>query len=139
MAKLSIWKSDWFLATAITVAMLLFSQGELIQGLERKAYDMGLLATGRVASDRVAVIAIDEQSIANIGRWPWPRDVHARMLDRLAPAKPKVVAHTVFFSEPQIDPGLAYIAKLTEAFQALPEAAKEPLGPMATVLAVSAR
>jgi CHASE2 domain-containing sensor protein len=135
MAKLSIWKSDWFLATAITVAMLLFSQGELIQGLERKAYDMGLLATGRAASDRVAVIAIDEQSIANIGRWPWPRDVHARMLDRLAQAKPKVVAHTVFFSEPQIDPGLAYITKLVETFQALPEPAKEPLGPMETVLA----
>ena len=29
---------------------------------------------------------MDEQSIANLGRWPWSRDVHARMTDLLAGA-----------------------------------------------------
>ncbi len=135
MSKLGIWKSDWFLATVITVVMFAFVQSEWIQGLERKAYDVGLRATGGAPSDRIAVIAIDEQSIANIGRWPWPRDVHARMIDALAQAKAKVVAHTVLFSEPQLDPGLAYVNKLVEAYQALPDATKESLVSMAGVLA----
>jgi len=135
MGKLGIWKSDWFLATVITVVMLLFVQSELIQGLERKAYDMGLRATDGSPSDKVAVIAIDEQSIANLGRWPWPRDIHARMLDALSQAKAKVVAHTVVFSEPQLDPGLAYVNKLIESYQALPDTAKEPLAAIQGVLA----
>ena len=45
------------------------------------------------------------QSIANIGRWPWSRDVHAKMTELLAGAKAKVIGNTVFFSEPQVDPG----------------------------------
>ena len=60
-------------------------------------------------SDKVAVIAIDEQSIANIGRWPWPREVQAKLIDQLAAAKAKVIGNTVFFFEPQMDPGLAYV------------------------------
>ena len=135
MGKLGIWKSDWFLATVITVVMFLFVQSEWIQGLERKAYDVGIRATGGAPGARIAVIAIDEQSIANIGRWPWPRDVHARMIDALAKAKAKVVAHTVLFSEPQLDPGLAYVNKLIEAYQALPDATKASLGTMQGVLA----
>jgi serine/threonine-protein kinase len=61
------------------------------------------------------VIAIDDQSIANIGRWPWPRDVHAKMIDALAAAKAKTIVHTAFFFEPQADPGLVYIRKVKEA------------------------
>jgi CHASE2 domain-containing sensor protein len=56
-------------------------------------------------ADKIAVIAIDKQSIDNLGRWPWSREVHAKMIDGLAAAKAKVIASTVFFSEPQIDPG----------------------------------
>ena len=35
-------------------------------------------------NDKVAVIAIDDQSIANLGRWPWPRAIHAKIVDILA-------------------------------------------------------
>jgi CHASE2 domain-containing sensor protein len=134
MGKLSIWKTDWFLAIVIVVLALLFSSSELFESVERKAYDMGLRATGHTASDKVAVIAIDDVSINNIGRWPWPRDVHAKMLDLLTGAKAKVVAHTAFFSEPQIDPGLQYINKLIEAYQGVPETAKEQIGTMEALL-----
>jgi serine/threonine-protein kinase len=128
MGKLSIWKTDWFLAIVIVVLALLFSGSELFESVERQAYDMGLRATGRTASDRVAVIAIDEQSIGNIGRFPWSRDVHAKMIDLLSEAKAKVVGYTVFFSEPQVDPGLKYINKLIEAYQGVPDTAKEQIG-----------
>ena len=114
MRKAGFWKTDWFLGLALSLAMLAAANGELIQSLERKAYDMGVAASSRTPSERVAVIAIDDQSIANIGRWPWSRDVHARLTDLLVGAKAKVIGNTVLFSEPQIDPGYAYITRLLE-------------------------
>lgn len=112
MTKAAIWKTDWFLGVVISLLFLFSAQSDLIQSLERKAYDVGVSATDRSPSPRIAIIAIDQQSIDNIGRWPWPRDVHARMIDKLAQAQSKVVGTTIFFAEPQIDPGLAYINKL---------------------------
>ena len=78
MKKADFWKSDWFFGVAVSVVMLILGNGELLQGLERKAYDMGVGAATRTPSDKVAVIAIDKQSLDNIGRWPgraksWPR------------------------------------------------------------------
>ncbi len=116
MRKLNFWKSDWFLGLLVTLVMLAVSGSDLLQSLERKAYDMGVQASSRTASDEIAVIAIDDQSIANLGRWPWPRDLHAKMIDLLAAAKPKAIANTIAYFEPQIDPGYTYIAKLLQLY-----------------------
>ena len=112
--KSGFWKTDWFLGVVVAVVMLVAGNTDLLLSLERKAYDMGVQATSRTASDRVAVIAIDDTSIANIGRWPWSRDVHAKMTDLLTNAKAKVIGNTVFFSEPQLDPGYQYISKMLQ-------------------------
>jgi len=131
MAKAGFWKSDRFIGIAVTVLVLIFSGSDLLQSLERKLYDMGVQLSSRTPSDRVAVIAIDEQSIANLGRWPWSRELHARMATLLADAQPKLVANTVFFSEPQLDPGYRYVTRLIELLQApeesgAPWAGREP-------------
>ncbi len=102
----------------VALVLLIASNGDLIQSLERKAYDLGVKAASRTPSDRIAVIAIDDQSIANIGRWPWPRDVHAKMTDILSNAKAKTIGYSAFFFEPQVDAGLSYINKLNETFAA---------------------
>ena len=114
MSRASFWKTDWFIGVVVSVVMLFAGSGELLQSLERKAYDLGVGTVSREPSSKIAVIAIDKQSIDNLGRWPWSREVHAKMIDALAAAKAKVIASTVFFSEPQIDPGLAYVNKLIE-------------------------
>jgi eukaryotic-like serine/threonine-protein kinase len=116
LSKANFLKTDWFFGLVVSLVVLGFAGGELLQSLERKAYDLGMGMTSRAPSDRVAVIAIDEQSLANIGRWPWSRDVIADMVEKLAAAKAKVIAPVVLFSEPQLDPGLAYINKLTELY-----------------------
>ena len=107
MKKLSFWKADWFLGLLVAIVMMIAARGDLIQSLERKAYDLGVKAASRTPSDR---IAIDDASIANIGRWPWSRDVHARMIDLLGGAKAKVIANTTFFFEPQRDAGFRSMA-----------------------------
>ena len=101
---------------AIVVATVgLHISTDFIGTLERRFYDFSSTSTSRQPSDRIAVIAIDDQSIANIGRWPWPRDIHAKLIDQLAAAKAKTIVHTAFFLEPQVDPGLVYIRKMKEA------------------------
>ena len=114
MTKAAFWKKDWFLGLIVSIVMLVAGTTDLLQSLERKAYDLGVQASTRTPSDKVAVIAIDDQSIANMGRWPWPRDLHARMTDLLAAAGAKAVGNTIFFSEPQIDPGYVYITRLMD-------------------------
>src|ERR1700733_13643518 len=105
MRKFNFWKSDWFVGVVVAILLLLVSGGDLMQSLERKAYDRGVRHASRTPSDKIAVIAIDDQSISNIGRWPWSREVHAKLVDQLAAAHAKVIGNTVFFFEPQKDPG----------------------------------
>ena len=114
--KSRFWKTDWFLGLVISIVILLSSGSTQLQSLERQAYDWGVRSTERFPSDKIAIIAIDDQSIANIGRWPWPRDLHAEMINKLKAGGAKVIGETVFFLEPQIDPGMVYIQQLIEYF-----------------------
>ena len=126
MAKIKsdFWKSDWFLGLVIALVFLFLRGGDLLQSLERKAYDLGVKASSKEPNKQIAIIAIDDQSINNIGRWPWSRDIHAKMTDLLAGAKVKVIGNTVFFFEAQQDPGLVYINKLMDLYGGKPAAAQ---------------
>ena len=112
---MTFWKSDWFLGVAVVIVVALFNRvSDLIPSLERKAYDLGVVATSRAPSDKIAIIAIDAESLDKIGRWPWSRDVLSKMTDTLTAAKAKVIAYTVLFSEPQVDAGYVYVTKLLD-------------------------
>ncbi len=115
--KTAFWKADWFFGLVIVVVVFAFSKASgVVPSLERWAYDLGVKSTSKVPSDKIAIIAIDDQSIANIGRWPWSREVHAKLIDQLAAAKAKVIGNTTFFFEPQKDPGLAYVEKMLDVY-----------------------
>ena len=110
------WKTDWFAGVAIVVAVIVLNLAtDFIGTLERRFYDFASTTTSRQPSDRIAVIAIDDQSIANLGRWPWSRDIHAKLIDKLAAAKTKTIVYTAFFTEPQVDSGLVFIRKMKAA------------------------
>ncbi|MGO2132422.1 MAG: CHASE2 domain-containing protein [Halomonas sp.] len=57
-----------------------------------------------VSSD-VLIVAIDELSLESLGSWPWPRDTHARLLNRLSEAGVRAVLMDVFFTEPARNAG----------------------------------
>jgi adenylate cyclase len=71
----------------------------LLDQLELKTYDMRMRALERSQPRHVTIAAIDEQSLARVGRWPWSRAVHAELARRLDEAGAKVIAFDIFFSE----------------------------------------
>ena len=110
------WRTDGFVAVLIVLAVVILNQAsDAIGALERRFYDFGSTSSGRQPSDRIAIIAIDDQSIAKIGRWPWARDVHARLIDQLAAAKAETIVYSIFFFEPQTDSRLLFIRKIKVA------------------------
>ncbi len=130
------WRADWFVAVLIVLAVFILDRTtDVFSTLERRFYDFASTSSGRLPSDRIAVIAIDDQSIANIGRWPWSRDVHAQLIDKLSAAKAKTIVHTAFFFEPQTDRGLQYIRKIKETLGPLgdnPQGVAKQLGEVIT-------
>ncbi len=50
--------------------------------------------------DDIAIVAIDEPSIARFGRFPWPRALAARAIDVIAAAQPKAIGVDVLYVDP---------------------------------------
>src|SRR5512133_2972015 len=55
----------------------------------------------RPSDERIAIVAINDVSIARIGRWPWDRSVHADLIRKLSKAGASIIAYDVNFSEIQ--------------------------------------
>ncbi len=50
--------------------------------------------------DRVRIVEIDDESIARLGQWPWPRRTVARLTEALGRAHVAAICFDVLFSEP---------------------------------------
>lgn len=89
------------LCTAIVVNLGLYLG--LFDGAELKAFDMRARSYSVQPSSDVAVILIDEASLRGmnpiVGRWPWPRSVHADVVDFLAMSGAKAVLFDILFTE----------------------------------------
>jgi CHASE2 domain-containing sensor protein len=73
----------------------------LLADLDLRAHDTFARQTSPPAADaRVAIVVIDEASLAAHGQWPWPRDVIAGLVTRLSDAGAAAVAFDILFSEP---------------------------------------
>jgi adenylate cyclase len=76
-----------------------------VDTIERKTYDWRIQWTADPASARkdIVLVAIDQSSVRNlepqVGRWPWPRMIHASLIDYLARAPAKVIVYDVIFAE----------------------------------------
>lgn len=83
---------EWFCVSAalllLTFGLSYFSSTAFLSRLDQTMYDFTLrVAHKGVARDDIVLIAIDDNSLAEIGYWPWERSVHARLLNRLKQAK----------------------------------------------------
>ncbi|MET0742523.1 MAG: adenylate/guanylate cyclase domain-containing protein [Microvirga sp.] len=87
------------LMAALLMPLLFFAPFRLV---ELRLFDiMSTLAPPTPPTPGVTIVAIDEPSFAEIARrWPWPRDLHARVIERLRAAGAKVVGVDIIISEP---------------------------------------
>ncbi len=71
---------------------------------------MDRLYPARVVDPSITIIAIDNASLTEFGRWPWDRSIHARIINTLAEAGVQGIVYDVNFSEAtasSTDQGLA--------------------------------
>jgi eukaryotic-like serine/threonine-protein kinase len=113
MKRAGFYKEDWFIALVIGLvfSFAILINADFLERLEFTAYDAGVKMTNRVpgATDQIAIVAIDDQSIKEIGRWPWPRSVLAGVLDKLTQSEARAIGVLIYLTEPQADPGLTTI------------------------------
>ncbi|MDE2197310.1 MAG: CHASE2 domain-containing protein, partial [Gammaproteobacteria bacterium] len=117
--KQRFWTTDWFAGLVYGVVFLLLAYvffPNAFYRIETTAYDFGVSHTSATPSDNIAVIAIDDASIKTLGRWPWPRDYHARLINMLNKDGAKVIGLTVFLSEPQVDQGSVFIQDMMDFY-----------------------
>lgn len=67
-------------------------------------YGQALKARPLAPGGDVVIVAIDDASLAALGRWPWSRAVHAALLEKIAAGAPKAVLMDLFMTEPSADP-----------------------------------
>jgi diguanylate cyclase (GGDEF)-like protein len=92
-------RHGWWLAGLLAVLLLSWVQPSSLQRLDLLTYDL-LLPMQALPAQPPVVLAIDDASLAELGRWPWPRAVHAQMIDRLREAGAQAVGIGILFSEP---------------------------------------
>lgn len=83
----------------LTTAASLALRGEWFSRLDQTLYDQAISLWQRPAQRDIVIIGIDEESLRQFGRWPWRRNIHATLLEYLAPAGAKVVALDLILSE----------------------------------------
>lgn len=106
-----------WIAVAVWAALAAGGATDTGRHLERRGFDLLTRLTAPGASRLpITIVGIDEASFAQIGRqWPWDRDLHATLVERLTAAGAAVVAFDVLFSEPS-DP--VADARFAEAIRA---------------------
>ncbi len=94
------------LLMTLTIACCQFYDLAMIRDhLEAKTYDMRLrlrnMLRHPLPNHDIVIVAVDEKSLAEVGRWPWSRTVMADLIGRIAGERPKVIGVDILFSEPE--------------------------------------
>ncbi|HEY4317042.1 MAG TPA: CHASE2 domain-containing protein [Herbaspirillum sp.] len=97
-------RNEWIFLLALTlVAALLLSRPGTENGgfgrVDRIIYDRLMELVEQPAAANIVIIAIDDKSIAALGRWPWTRATHAQLLNVLANADPKAIGMDIILTE----------------------------------------
>lgn len=88
----------------------------LIQEIHEKTIDWRLNDRGqRPGIDNVAILAVDDPSIELEGRWPWPRDKQAKLIDRAMMYGAKSISFDVSYAEEDHNSALNTLARIKEA------------------------
>ncbi|MES0371028.1 MAG: adenylate/guanylate cyclase domain-containing protein, partial [Mariprofundaceae bacterium] len=115
-------RQSWFgYPLIIIMSLLAFSTAiirpDFIEQVELKTLDQRFKMRGVTTPDpRVIIVAVDDNSLSEIGRWPWARDKIALIVDRLVNQYGvKAVGFDIVFSEKQSNPFLETVRLLKKS------------------------
>ncbi len=98
--------------------LLFFLDFRFLRFIELKTLDLRIVSRGAEATGGETVIAVvDDESIREIGRWPWPRTTIAKLVECLKAAGVKTVGFDIVFSEPDHNSSLKTIDELSSAMK----------------------
>ena len=108
----------YLIAAAVIVLVLAvyLAAPDFLQAVELRLYDLHFTLRGTRAqgTEQVVIAAIDEKSLAALGRWPWPRSLMADLIRKLSADGAKVIAVDILLSEPEVSGELHAAAQLSE-------------------------
>ncbi len=108
-----------FTGLGITILFFgfLFFRIDFFDTLELKSYDLMMnFRSDPGVSNEVVIVDIDNDSIEKLGRWPWPRSLLAKIINKINAGGPRVIGLNIILSEPEESSGLKELAKLRELF-----------------------
>jgi adenylate cyclase len=90
----------YLLFGALVAVLFALGSTSFVQSLNEKGTDI-LSPAGHFPHPDIVILAIDDKSLAAIGRWPWPRTVEAEVIKKLGQFSPRVLGLDVNFSDPE--------------------------------------
>jgi diguanylate cyclase (GGDEF)-like protein/PAS domain S-box-containing protein len=84
---------------------------------DNQIYDLETRLWSSEPSKDIVIVAIDENSLAKLGRWPWSRRRHAELVNKLTQAEAKVIGLDLILTEPDTNDPEADVL-LTQALRA---------------------
>jgi adenylate cyclase len=89
-------------AVTIGLAFLTWMAPNVVVRLDNTALDVQFRLRGeRSLGQDVVLVLVDEKSLKEIGRWPWPRDTQARLIDQIHTGEPAVLGLDIIYAEPE--------------------------------------
>jgi len=97
-------RGSWLLlATGLLTLVTVLSLTQPMPRIDRALQDSARAALASPPSQDIVIVAIDEKSLAAIGRWPWRRSLHAELLSRIAAQSPRCIGLNLPLTEPDLD------------------------------------
>lgn len=92
---------EWLLLLLASVLLAAFAaHGDFTRRLNFSLLDFATSLVTQEPAQDIAIVAIDERSLAAVGEWPWRRATHAQLIDNLRKAGAKQVLFDVLLVEP---------------------------------------
>ena len=103
------------------------TQTQLGRNLEAKALDFRFRWRGvKPPGTQVVLVAIDDQSIAELGRWPWSRQQFGAVVRRLQAAGARVIVFDMLFLEPEVNATRDVLQAVQTTFESLQLSSLDP-------------
>ena len=90
------------MAVTLGLALLTWLAPNVVVRLDHTALDFQFRLRGeRSPGQEVVLVLVDEKSLREIGRWPWPRDKQALLVDQIHAGEPAVLGLDIIYAEPE--------------------------------------